>query len=219
MQTRGLARQAAKLRDQQLKILIQSNPVGFDGQVSGNNATFFAASGTGHLTDVGNANSVQQFNDFTSKAFTPSNYGSVRASMEGFIAKDGNPYYSEADTVVHPPALKEAVWNVLNGDFIAPALFGGQTQVGANDNKNVWKGTAKPVQIEEFYNQPTVWYLLDTSKVVKPFVVQKRQDFQAVYVTDPQHPSILFNKELLFAMDARFAFDVTMWWLACRATA
>lgn len=218
MQTRGLARQAAKLRDQQLVSLIRSNPVGFDGIMSGNNVTFFAASGTGHLTDVDNVNSAQQFNDFPNLAFTPSNYSAVRASMDGFIARDGNPYYAEVSRILYPPALEEAVKNVLNSDYIAPALFGGQTQVGAQDNRNNLKGSANTTKIAEFQaTQPKVWYAIDDTGPVKPFIVQKRQDFVATYVTDPTHPSILYDKTLLFAMDARFAFDVTMWWYAIRA--
>lgn len=220
MQTRGLARQAAKLDDQQLKKLIQSNPVGFDGDTAngGNSTPFFSASGTnpGHLTNLDDASSAVQFNDFPTAAFTPSNYSAARAAMRGFVARDGNPFYAEPNVVAYPPQLDEAVLNVLNSDFIAPALFGGQTQVGANDNKNNLKGTATPVLLHEFNNQGKVWYVLDTTGPVMPFVVQKRQDFNMVYITDPTHPYIFEKKQLVFGADTRRAYDVTMWWYAVR---
>jgi phage major head subunit gpT-like protein len=199
--------QAKKLHDQQLALLIQANPVGFD------NVAFFSAS---HLTNIDDATSATQSN-LLSLALTPSNYSAARAKMRSWLGRDGQPFGSRPTLLVVPPQLEEAALNILNSDFIAPALFGGQTQVGANDNKNVLKGTANCLVIDELSNDPTAWYLLDNDGMIKPFLVQERQAPNFVYLNNPTDPNVFFRKEFIFGVDSRSAYDVTLWFKALKS--
>lgn len=199
--------QAKKLHDQQLALLIQNNPTGFDG------LSFF---NTAHLTNIDDAGSATQSNDLTN-VLTPTNYSKARAKMRSWKGRDGQPFGSRGSLLVVPPSLEEAAMNILNSDFIAPALFGGQTQVGSNDNKNILKGSAKLLVIDELENQPTTWYLLDNDGMIKPFLVQVRQPANFVYLNNPTDPNVFWRKEFIFGTDSRSAYDCTLWFKALRS--
>lgn len=201
--------QAKKLHDQQLATLIQAgnSTLGFDG------VNFFA---TTHLTDIDDPASATQSN-LLSLALTPSNYSAARAKMRSWKGRDGQPMGSRGSLLVVPPSLEEAGLNILNSDFIAPALFGGQTQVGANDNRNVLKGSADLLVIDELESEPTAWYLLDNSGLIKPFVVQVRQAPNFVYLNNPTDPNVFWAKQFIFGVDSRSAYDVSLWFKALRS--
>ena len=200
--------QARKLHDQQLATLIQAgtSTLGFDA------VNFFSAS---HLTDIDNAASAAQSNLLT-LALTPSNFSAARAKMRSWNGRDGQPLGSRGSLLVVPPSLEEAGLNILNGDMIAPQLFGGgATQVGGQTN--ILKGAAKLLVIDELESEPTAWYLLDNSGLIKPFVVQERQAANFVYLNNPTDPNVFWRKEYIFGVDSRSAYDVTLWFKALRS--
>ncbi len=199
---------ARKLHDQQLAALILAgtSTIGFD------NVAFFSAS---HLTDIDNAASAAQSN-LLGLALTPSNFSAARAKMRSWNGRDGKPLGSRGTLLVVPPSLEEAGANILNGDTIAPQLFGGgATQVGGQTN--VLKGSADLLVIDELESDPTAWYLLDNSGIIKPFVVQERQASNFVYLNNPTDANVFWRKEFIFGVDSRSAYDVTLWFKALRS--
>lgn len=200
---------ARKLHDQQIAAILQAGTttLGFD------NVNFFS---TSHLTDIDSPGSAAQSNLLT-LALTPSNYSAARAKMRSWNGRDGKPFGSRPSLLVVPPSLEEAGLNILNSDFIAPALFGGQTQVGTNDNKNVLKGSAELLVIDELENDPTAWYLLDNSGMIKPFIIQERQAPTFVYLNNPTDSNVFWKKEYIFGVDSRSAYDVTLWFKALKS--
>lgn len=58
------------------------------------------------------------------------------------------------------------------------------------------------------------WYLLDTTQMIKPLVVQRRQPFEFVAITDLDAPNVFNNKEFIFGIDGRFGFGYSLWQLA-----
>ncbi len=200
--------QAKKLHDQQLALLMQANPVGFDG------LSFFS---TAHLTDIDNPASAQQSNDIGSLALSATNLGTALKDMRAWNGKDGQPFGSRGSLLVVPPSLEQTARIILNADFIAPATLNGITQVGANTN--TLKGIVDLLVIDELENQPTVWYVLDQRSLIKPFLVQNRQAPNFVYLNNPTDPNVFFRKEFIFGVDSRSAYDVTLWFKAIRCTA
>jgi len=203
----------AKLPDQLFYALIQANPVCFDGKA------FFA---TDHPTNIDDPTGAQfpagvpaTWSNSFNLALTPSNYSSVRASMMSINGRNGFPLYIRPNLLVVSPALEEAARNILNADFIAPALFGGQTQVGANTN--TLKGSAEVLVVEEFNQDPTAWYLLDTRLPVKPFLLQMRQPVRMIPKISPTDDNVFWLKEFIFGADARMNVDVTLPWLAAKS--
>jgi phage major head subunit gpT-like protein len=197
--------QAKKLHDQQLALLIQSNPVGFDG------VAFFA---TTHLTDIDNPSSPVQSNTLA-LPLTPTNYSAARAKMRSWNGRDGQPYGSRPSLLVVPPSLEEAALIILNSDMIAPSTFGGSAQVGGQTN--ILKNSAKLLVIDELENAPTTWYLLDNEGMIKPFVVQERQAPNFVYLNSPTDPNVFWAKQFIFGVDSRSAYDVSLWFKALRS--
>ncbi len=197
--------QAAKLHDQQLALLIQSNPTGFDGKA------FFA---TDHYINIDAASGSQS--NLLSLSLTPDNYASARKTFRSWVGHDGQPMGSRPSLLVVPPSLEHAARIILNSDMIAPGTFGGATQVGANTN--ILKGSAELLVIDELENEPTTWYLLDNSSLVKPFVIQERQAPQFTYLNNPTDPNVFFKKEYIFGVDSRSAYDVSLWFKALQST-
>lgn len=199
--------QARKLHDQQIAALMLSNPTGFD------NVAFFSAS---HLTNIDDAASATQSN-LLALPLTPSNYSAARAKMRSWKGRDGQPLGSRPTLLVVPPSLEEAGLNILNADFFSPNTFGGQTAVGMSDNKNILKGSAELLVIDELESAPTAWYLLDNSGPVKPFVVQERQAPNFVSLNNPTDPNVVFAKKFIFGVDSRSAYDVSLWFKALKS--
>jgi phage major head subunit gpT-like protein len=201
--------QAKKLHDQQLVILMQSGTtaLGFDG------VPFFSAN---HLTNIDDAASGVQSN-LVALPLTPSNYSAARARMRAWKGRDGQPFGTRPNLLIVPPSLEEAGRMILNSDFIAPALFGGAAAVGSNDNKNVLKGSADLLVIDELENQPTTWYLIDNRGMTKPFLIQERLQPNFVYLNNPTDPNVFYRKEFIFGVDSRSAYDFTLWFKALRS--
>lgn len=199
--------QAKKLHDQQLALLIQSNPTGFDGKA------FFA---TDHYQDIDAQTGTQS--NLLSLALTPANYAAARAKMRSWKGRDGQPFGSNGSLLVVPPSLEEMGRMILMSDFLAPQLIGGVTQVGSTDNKNLYKNTAQLLVIDELENEPTTWYLLDNKGLIKPFLVQNRQAPNFVYLNNPTDANVFWAKQFIFGVDSRSAYDVTLWFKALQST-
>lgn len=58
------------------------------------------------------------------------------------------------------------------------------------------------------------WYLFDTTKVIKPFIFQKRQDYKFVALDNPDDPNVFNKKEYVFGVDARCNVGFGLWQLA-----
>lgn len=60
----------------------------------------------------------------------------------------------------------------------------------------------------------TAWYLLDTTKAIRPFIFQKRKDydFQAIDKANDEH--VFKRREFLYGVDARLNVGYALWQLA-----
>ena len=198
--SRQMGENAAKLHDRQLAALILANPTGFDG------VSFFSAS---HPTDLDEPSSSTQSNSF-SLALNATNYAAVRASMGSFVGRKGQIIGSPGNLLVVPPQLEYTARTILQASTIPNAG-------GTASQANVLAGSADLLVIEELASDPTAWYLLNTRKVLKPFMRQIRRPMQFVALMDPRDPNVFFKKEFIFGADCRSAYDVTLWFLACKS--
>jgi phage major head subunit gpT-like protein len=60
----------------------------------------------------------------------------------------------------------------------------------------------------------TPWYLMDTSRVVKPFIFQMRKEPEFVYLDNAQDASVFMRREYLYGVDGRWAAGYGLWQLA-----
>jgi len=145
----------------------------------------------------------------------PDNYASVRSTMMSWVGEDGQPLGVTPKLLVVPPQLEQAGRNILHADFIAPQMFGGNLQVGSN--QNTLKGTADLIVIPELAGDPKTWYLLDTSRAVKPFIFQLRQAPMFVQFNDPKSESVFRRKKFVYGVDARGNVGFCLWFLAAKS--
>lgn len=58
------------------------------------------------------------------------------------------------------------------------------------------------------------WFLLDTSRAVRPFIWQLRRNYQLVRKDQPNDDHVFMNKEFIYGTDARCNLGLGLWQLA-----
>ena len=60
----------------------------------------------------------------------------------------------------------------------------------------------------------TPWFLLDTSRAIKPLIYQRRREYQLVAKDDPKDDNVFHNKEFIYGVDGRSNAGFGLWQLA-----
>lgn len=165
---------------------------------------------TDHPINPDDTASTVQSNLFT-LALNATNYQTVRAAMMSFKGPDGVPLGVNPNLLVVPPALEGMARTILNADFIA-APSGTATQ------SNVLKGTADVLVMPRLAGQDTTWYLLDTSRAIKPFIFQQRQAPEFAFLNRPDDQNVVTTDKFIFAVRARGAGGLGLYWMAAKST-
>jgi phage major head subunit gpT-like protein len=55
------------------------------------------------------------------------------------------------------------------------------------------------------------WYVMDTSRPVKPMILQVRQDVELVAMTKADDANVFYNKKFIWGIDGRFAAGFAFW--------
>lgn len=63
----------------------------------------------------------------------------------------------------------------------------------------------------------TPWFLLDTSRALKPLIFQERRGFALVGLDKPDDPNVFHKKEYIYGVDGRFAVGFGFWQMAFRS--
>lgn len=136
-----------------------------------------------------------------SQAAAMASYGAARIAMGKFKDDEGRPLNITPTVLLVPVALQDIAFTLMNSDRM-------------DDGKaNPYKGTAKVV-VAPWLTSDTAWYLLDTSKPVKPFIYQERKAPVFVEQTDPQADTVFNRKKFKFGAEARVAGGYGFWQLA-----
>lgn len=61
------------------------------------------------------------------------------------------------------------------------------------------------------------WYVLDTSKSVKPLILQKRRDMELVSLDNPEDPNVFWTRKFIYGIDGRFGFGYGFWQQAIKS--
>ncbi len=201
--------QARKWPDDVMTSVIQSgiSSLCFDGQ------QFFDVD---HPINIDNPAMGTYSNNFAGTALSAANYDAVRSAMMGYKGEDGKPLAVRPSLLVVPPQLEKTAREILNADMIT-TVYGSNTAAAAQTN--VLKGSANLLVVPELANEASTWYLLDTSKPIKPFLFQLRQAPKFDALVAPTDPSVFWRKKFVYGSDARGAGSFTLPFLAARASA
>lgn len=134
-------------------------------------------------------------------AAAKASYGAARTAMRKFKDDEGRPLNITPNVLLVPPALEDEARLLMTVDKL-------------EDGKpNPYKGTAEVV-VEARLDFDTAWFLLDTTKAVKPFIYQERKKPVFVSQVDLNADDVFSRKKFKFGAEARAAGGYGFWQLA-----
>lgn len=140
-----------------------------------------------------------------SQAAARAGYGAARTAMRKLKDEDDRPLGVRPNLLLVGPSLEDTAKALLTSERL-------------EDGKpNLYKGTAELV-VDERIDSDTAWYLLDTSKPVKPFIYQERKKPEFVQQTTPEADDVFSRKKFKFGAEARAAGGYGFWQLAYGST-
>lgn len=142
---------------------------------------------------------------------TASNKGTAKLSLEAYIAArasmmsltnaKGRALNLVPDTLVVPPALEAKAREILVADFI-------------DGTRNTMQGTAKPLVVPQLAGHDSAWYLLSTSRPLKPLIYQERKKAKFVSKTAETDENVFMKKTFLYGADSRGNAGFGFWQMA-----
>lgn len=159
--------------------------------------------GGGNVSSVSNKGSKAL--SCATQAAAQASLGAAETAMMEFKDDEGRPLNIKPNILLVPPALKAIANTLMTNDRL-------------EDGKpNPFKGTYEVV-VDGRLTSRTAWYLLDTSKAVKPFIYQERKAPVFVQQTDPQADGVFNLRKFKFGAEARAAGGYGFWQLAYGST-
>lgn len=132
-------------------------------------------------------------------------YGAARTAMRKFKDDEGRPLNITPNILLVGPSLEHIALAIVNNDRL-------------DDGKaNPFKGTAEVV-VDARITSDTAWFLLDTTKAVKPFIYQERKAPVFVEQTSAENDDVFNRKKFKFGAEARAAGGYGFWQLAIGST-
>lgn len=136
----------------------------------------------------------------SSQAAAIASFGAARIAMRKFKDSEGRPMNITPNVLLVPPALEDIATVLMTNDRL-------------DDGKaNPYKNTAEVV-VDGRLTSDTAWFLLDTTKPVKPFIYQERKAPVFVQQTSPEAEGVFKRKKFLFGAEARAAGGYGFWQL------
>lgn len=142
---------------------------------------------------------------------TVSNKGTAQLSLEAYIAAragmmsltnaKGRALNIVPDLLVVPPALEAKARDILVADFI-------------NGSRNTMQGTAKPFVVPQLAGNDSAWFLLSTSRPLKPLIYQERKKAKFVSKTAETDDNVFMKKQFLYGADSRGNAGFGFWQMA-----
>lgn len=117
-----------------------------------------------------------------------------------------------ADASLHPDTL---IFELLRKGTTSPC-YDGKNFFDTDHPVDVEKPSAGTVSNCDMTNPTDApeWVLLDTSKVVKPFIFQRRKDYTFVAKDQDSDENVFMRKEYVYGVDARVNAGYGLWQLA-----
>lgn len=132
-------------------------------------------------------------------------FGAAKIVMSKFKDNEGRPLNIRPDVLLVGPALEDEANLLMTVDRL-------------EDGKpNPYKGLAEVV-VDGRIESDTAWFLLDTTKPVKPFIYQERQAPEFVSQTDMQSDDVFNRRKFKFGAEARCAGGYGFWQMAYGST-
>lgn len=132
-----------------------------------------------------------------------------------FIADDQvgvfRPAFSETghQARLHP---EELIFDLLSQGFVTDC-YDGQNFFDADHPVEDKDGNVTSVSNMQDGTEPA-WFLLDTSRAIRPIIWQEREPYSFVAMTDPSNPEVFMSNHYIYGVQARVNAGFGLWQLA-----
>lgn len=137
---------------------------------------------------------------------TVDSYGAARAQQMSLTDDQRRPLGIVGNLLAVPPQLEKSGREILMAERLA------------NGSTNIYKDSAELLVVPALASNPTAWFLLDTSKPVKPLIFQERKKPEFVAMDNPTDQNVFMKKEFLYGVDSRDNAGYGLWQLAYGST-
>lgn len=176
--------------DEILYDMIEANGDCYDGK------PFFDAT-----HDIGGS----AFSNLGTKALTQASFLGARKEMRGLVSDTGKSLKIKPRLLIVPPELEEMAIIILKADRVN----GGDT--------NTTKDMAEYLVVDDL-TDATAWYLLDVSKPIKPFIVQKNKAPKFTAMDSENDENAFMRKKYRYGVDSQDNVGFGLWQLAYKST-
>lgn len=145
------------------------------------------------------------FSNRTDKKLSPEAYAEARAAMQTLTGDQGKPLGIIPSLLVVSAANEKVARKILKSDLI-------------EGSSNVWKDSAEMLVAPKLAGHPDYWFLLDTTKFLKPMIYQERKKVQFVSMTRETDHDVFMRNEYLYGADGRGAAGFGYWQMAYGST-
>jgi len=143
--------------------------------------------------------------DCSTLALAKASFGAAKTMMRGFKDNDGRPLKCKPVVLVVGSALEDMAKTLQTADRL-------------EDGKpNIYKGTFELLVSDEILS-PTAWFLLDTSKPVKPLIYQERKAPTFVSQVDLNSDDVFNRRKFKYGVEARAAGGYGFWQMCVGST-
>lgn len=142
---------------------------------------------------------------FATLAAAQASFGAARTALRKMKDDEERPLNIKPSILLVPPALEDTAKALMSVERL-------------EDGKpNPYKGAAEVV-VSSRLTSDTAWFLLDTTKPVKPFIYQERKAAVFVSQTDMSSDNVFLKKTYLYGAEARGAAGFSFWQMAFGST-
>lgn len=145
--------------------------------------------------------SKKKVSNMTTAKLSLDEYIKARAAMMSLTNAKGRALNLIPDILVVPPALEATARDILVADYI-------------NGTKNTMQGTAKPFVVPQLAGHDAAWYLLCTSRPIKPLIWQQRKAAKFVSKTAETDDNVFMSKKFIYGADSRGNAGFGFWQMA-----
>lgn len=139
------------------------------------------------------------------KALSMASYAAARSQMMSLKDAKGTPLGIVPNLLVVPPQLEETARKILYADQI-------------DGTTNTMKNTAELLVVPWLATNPTAWFLIDTSRAIKPLIFQQRKKPEFVSMDSVTDQNVFMKKQYLYGADCRDNAGFGLWQLAFGST-
>lgn len=129
--------------------------------------------------------------NLSTKKLSQDSFMEGRTAMMSYVGDRGKTLRVIPDLLVVPPQLEHKAKLILEADMV-----GGTS--------NITKGMAKLEVMPELSAMPDAWFLLCTSKFLKPFILQMRKKPKFVALDRETDTNVFMRRKYLYGVDGRW---------------